>query len=110
VGGEGVWDEAAFDATQLYQGDSSNAGRVIQSDLYLYFPAMLISFQGRIYLSKSFQIFFIYPTTLLNKHQNQVTSSQCRGQKNANLYIHAPIRLHGIVKHRNKFIFLPSNL
>ena len=28
-GGRG-WDTAAFDATQLYRGDSSNAGRVIQ--------------------------------------------------------------------------------
>jgi hypothetical protein len=29
------WDTAAFDATQLYRGDSSNAGRVIQRPVFI---------------------------------------------------------------------------
>jgi hypothetical protein len=33
-GGRG-WDTAAFDATQLYRGGSSNAGRVIQRPVFI---------------------------------------------------------------------------
>jgi hypothetical protein len=49
-GGEEGWDTAAFDATELYQSDSSNAVGVTHCDLYLYFPAMLMFREGFSYL------------------------------------------------------------
>jgi hypothetical protein len=39
-----------------------------------------------------------------------LTSNQCRGQENVDLYIHSPIRLHGVVKHRDNFTFTVSPL
>jgi hypothetical protein len=32
--------------------------------------------------------------------------NQCRDQENVDLYIHCPMRLHGVVTHRNKFTSL----
>jgi hypothetical protein len=71
----------------------------------LCFPLSFLSFSHFDFIYFCFFHIFHLPLTL--------TSKQCRGQENVDLYIHSPIRLHGIVLSTGSnftFYFSSSNI